>query len=396
MDKELACKIEVQGIWTSESYSAFQMLYVPLIGNEAAILYHTLLSIALRPKKIKNHRLICEISGLSMEAIEKHRVVLEQYLLLKTFYNADKNCYLYEIFMPKTGNDFLRHEVFGRLYMKKMGEKVYQFNKLCFANDYEDKSGYQDITIPFVNVLKGQWAEKEEESFRNMKPKQQELYQNDIPLSFNYDRFLAGITKTIFPESQRSEQNLRLIGELATIHGIDEQDMIAIVNKAVDVKSGKLRIELLKKLARAAKSKFEVLENQDPYRLPPVVFLQNKQHGVEVSRSDKFLIESLIRDYHMQPEVVNVLIEYVLDTKKQQFPKAYVEKVAATWVRLGIDTAEKARKQIQEEQANRKSFKASREKKLPSWYHDQSDISNDTEDFNEEEMLELQKRLRGE
>ena len=91
-------------------------------------------------------------------------------------------------------------------------------------------------------------------------------------LSFDFDRFLAGITKTIFPESQRSEQNLRLIGELATIHGIDEQDMIAIVNKAVDVKSGKLRIELLKKLARASKSKFEVLEDQDPYRLPPVVF----------------------------------------------------------------------------------------------------------------------------
>ena len=229
-----------------------------------------------------------------------------------------------------------------------------------------------------------------------MKPKQHELYQNDIPLSFNFDRFLAGITKTIFPESQRSEQNLRLIGELATIHGIDEQDMIAIVNKAVDVKSGKLRIELLKKLARASKSKFEVLENQDPYRLPPVVFLQNKQHGVEVSRSDKFLIETLIRDYRMQPEVVNVLIEYVLDTKNQQFPKAYVEKVAGTWVRLGIDTAEKARKQIQKEQANRKSFKANKEKKLPSWYHDQSDIPNDTEDFNEEEMLELQKRLRGE
>ena len=57
---------------------------------------------------------------------------------------------------------------------------------------------------------------------------------------------------------------------------------------------------------------------------------------MEVSRSDKFLIETLIRDYRMQPEVVNVLIEYVLDTKNQQFPKAYVEKVAGTWVRLDV------------------------------------------------------------
>ncbi|MFQ7536639.1 MAG: DnaD domain protein [Clostridium sp.] len=53
---------------------------------------------------------------------------------------------------------------------------------------------------------------------------------------------------------------------------------------------------------------------------------------MEVSRSDKYLIEALISDFKMKPEVVNVLIEYVLKMKNQQFPKAYVEKVASTWV----------------------------------------------------------------
>lgn len=85
----------------------------------------------------------------------------------------------------------------------------------------------------------------------------------------------------------------------------------------------------------------------------PIVFhrfaLQNLQHGVEVSRSDKYLIEALISDFKMKPEVVNVLIEYVLKMKNQQFPKAYVEKVASTWVRLEIDTSEKALAHIQRE-----------------------------------------------
>ena len=51
----------------------------------------------------------------------------------------------------------------------------------------------------------------------------------------------------------------------------------------------------------------------------------------------------------MKPEVVNVLIEYVLETTNQRFTRNYVEKVAGVWVRLGIDTKEKALAQIEEE-----------------------------------------------
>lgn len=42
-----------------------------------------------------------------------------------------------------------------------------------------------------------------------------------------------------------------------------------------------------------------------------------------------------------------------------------------------------------------KSEDYTKTKELPSWYHDQSNIKIDTEDFNETEMLELQKQLRG-
>ena len=42
-----------------------------------------------------------------------------------------------------------------------------------------------------------------------------------------------------------------------------------------------------------------------------------------------------------------------------------------------------------------KSEDYTKTKELPSWYHDQSNIKIDTEDFNETEMLELQNKLRG-
>lgn len=394
--KEDICKIEIQGEWTMERYASFQMLYVPLIGMDAAMLYHTLLSIASRQQKIKNHILIQKISGLSMEVMEKSRLVLEQYLLVKTFYDSARNAYLYQVFMPKEGNDFLRHEVFGRLYMKKMGKQVYEFNKLSFARTVEDKNKYQDITIPFVNILKGEWQDQQEEQFRILKPEQNNLHQNDIPLSFNYDRFLTGFSNTVFPAGARSEKNLRIIGELATIHGIDEMEMRRLVSKSMDIKNNELNVEMLKKKVRGAKTAYETKDEKNPYQVPPVRFLQSKQHGVEVSRADKYLIESLISDYHMKPEVVNVLIDYVLKTKNMQFPKAYVEKVASTWVRLEIDTCEKALKQIDEEHVAPVYARSVKQKELPKWYHDQSDVKTGVDSFDERELEQKLKKLRGE
>ena len=64
-EKEDKCRIEVQGEMTAERYASFTMLYVPLIGSDAAALYHTLVSIGTRNQKIRNHILIQTISRLS-------------------------------------------------------------------------------------------------------------------------------------------------------------------------------------------------------------------------------------------------------------------------------------------------------------------------------------------
>lgn len=280
--------------------------------------------------------------------------------------------------------------------MKEMGKEVYEFHKQCFSKPYEDKSTYQEITIPFVNVIKEDWQDTQEDAFRKLKPKQDSLYQNDIPLSFNYDRFLNGLSQIVFPSTARSEKNLRIIGELATIHGIDEITMRKLVSKSMDLKTNDLDVERLKRKVRNTKPTVSIKENKDPYQLPPVAFLQNLQHGVKVSRSDSYLIETLISEYKMKPEVVNVLIEYVLKTKNQQFPKAYVEKVASTWVRLGIDTSEKALAQIKEETNKPMKTKNANKKELPSWYQNPDEIKVDVDDFNEEELLKDLEVLRGE
>lgn len=59
-------------------------------------------------------------------------------------------------------------------------------------------------------------------------------------------------------------------------------------------------------------------------------------------KSDQALIERLCTQFQLSVEVVNTLIEYTLHQTHQQFSRNYVEKVAASWDRLGVDSRKKA------------------------------------------------------
>lgn len=392
-------KLTIEGIITlnGRQLAALNMLYQPLMQGDAYVLYQTLYALSTVPTKINNHLLLKNLTGLSMERMEKCRHILEQYLLLKTYYNGAKNRYIYELFAPLNGDQFLRHEVFGRVYMKQMGKQVYEFAKRSFALPHENKDEYQDISLPFENIIQKGWEEKEEASFLALKPDHSPLDSNTIPVHFNYEAFLSSCSQVLFPEAQRSAENLRLIGELATIHGIDEQTMRMFVGKSINLKTKQLNVDKLKKLVRHAHVDNPDAPSENPYLMAPVRFLQLKQGGIEVTSSDRFLIENLIREYRMQPEVVNVLIEYVLEKTGQKLSKAYVERVAGTWIRLRIDTWEKAKEQIALEQEPQKTKRqyGKKEKQLPDWY-EQSNNEDDNSVVDEAELQELMRSLGGE
>lgn len=396
MEKQDRCQIEVQGEMTQERLAAFSMLYYPLIGRDAFSLYHILLALGTRQQRVRNHLLLEKLSGQTTAQWEQNRHILEQYLLLKTYYCAEEHRYLYQLYMPKGGHEFLRHEVFGRLYMKQMGKQVYEFAKLCFTSSTHDHERYLDITAPFVNLLQNGWQEKEEAQFMKSKPQADRLHEGELPLAFNFDRFLHGFSTAVFPLSARNERNLRSIAELASIHGIDELTMRKLVSQSMNLKDNTLNLEMLRKKVHRIQKDVPAA-NQDPYALPPVLFLQQKQHGVAVSTTDKKLIEELIEHFCLRPEVVNVLIEYVLQRTQQKFHRSYVEKVAGEWVRLRIDSKAAAFQHIQaEDQQKQARTPASKKKELPPWFHDQELVQAADVEVDDEELQQLMKKLGGE
>lgn len=382
-------KLELHGTMTMELFTSLQMLYAPLLGQDAMTLYQSLLALAALPNTIRNHLLISKISGLRAERIEVLREILEQYLLIKTYYDGTKNAYVYALYVPKEPGEFLRHDVFGRLYMKKMGKQVYEFARKSFATNYEDKSKYQEISSSMRNLLID-WDEQKEANFADLKPKQA---IHKVPIDFNFDIFLSGLSTMLLPASQRTAENLAFIAEKASLYGISEKDMQQLVGKSMNLKTNTLDRNKLVHLMQKAKKEFTKTFD-DPYQMPPIRFLQEKQNGIAVSSADQHLIDQiLLEKYHLRPEVINVLIEYVLERCNQMLSKAYVEKVAATWVRLGVDSKEKAQEAIANEQKPNKTYQKTVDKKLPDWYQNQDLIEVPKEEVDTDALMEELRKL---
>lgn len=385
LNKEDHLKIESFVPLSNEQIHVLRMLYRPLIGEHAVALYETLSALAAVPVKIKNHVLICKLSDLSMEAIEANRILLEQYLLLKTFYDGAKNRYCYQLQEPLSASAFLRHDVFGRMYMKKMGKQVFEHMKRSFAKDHEDISTYQEITAHIRDMFQN-WSEQQEQQFMDLRPTLPQTSMN-----FRFDRFLNDLSPMLLPLSERTKENLDFIAEKADIYGIDEKEMQKLVGKSMDLKANRLdRHKLVRYLQQSQKEFTKQIE--DPYQLPPIRFLQDKQKGIAVSRADQNLIDHvLFEQYHFEPQLINVLIEYVLDRCNQTLRRNYVEKVASTWVRLGIDTKEKALRHIEEE-AKQPDIKQ-KQKELPKWFYEK-DVQEGQPDVDNEALTDKLRKLR--
>ena len=177
-----------------------------------------------------------------------------------------------------------------------------------------------------------------------------------------------------------------LIGQLATIYGLSVDRMRILVNRCADINAMAFDGEKLKLLAE--KSKPDITSAKDIYSLPPVSFLQAKQNGAEVSLADRKILEDLSLKMHFPPDVINIMIEYILKRSQNRLVKQFVDMVAGEWARDGVKTREDALKETKKK--NMKFAKKS-EKELPAYM---SETKQEETTVSEEELQEVQKLLK--
>mgnify|MGYP002587489063 FL=1 len=362
---------------SSEQRQSLNLLYGPLMGKNSICLYELLGSIQ-NLVELEDVYLLLNMNASQFD-IARNR--LEQYHLIETYvHEGDMLILLYAPLLP---DSFLCHETYSRLYLASVGSKCFDKIKAMLYKDKTVSSSYTKVESPLDVSILDSWNESKEIAFEKVKPTIKQKYD------FDFATLFKGMDR-IFPVRLRTSENLDRIAEMAKIYGIDAKDMRKYVQRSTNPSTHVFDLEKLKDMVMRNRKVIEV--SKDPYKMSPVKFLQNKQNGIPVVKSDQALIERLCKEFQFPIEVVNTLIEYTLRQTNQQFSRNYVEKVAASWVRLGVDSRKKALDIINQSPLENKRDKKAEKVVLDDKFYTQKEEKSDAQLH--KEMLELQKMLK--
>lgn len=362
---------------SSEQRQSLNLLYGPLMGKNSICLYEFLGSIQ-NLVELEDVYLLLNMNASQFD-IARNR--LEQYHLIETYvHEGDMLILLYAPLLP---DSFLCHETYSRLYLASVGAKCFDKVKAMLYKDKTVSSSYTKVESPLDVSVLDSWNESKEIAFEKVKPTIKQKYD------FDFATLFKGMNR-IFPVRLRTSENLDRIAEMAKIYGIDAKDMRKYVQRSTNPSTHVFDLEKLKDMVMRNRKVMEV--SKDPYKMSPVKFLQNKQNGIPVVKSDQALIERLCKEFQFPIEVVNTLIEYTLQQTNQQFSRNYVEKVAASWVRLGVDSRKKALDIINQSSLENKRDKKAEKVVLDDKFYTQKEEKSDAQLH--KEMLELQKMLK--
>lgn len=362
---------------SSEQRQSLNLLYGPLMGKNSICLYEFLGSIQ-NLVELEDVYLLLNMNASQFD-IARNR--LEQYHLIETYvHEGDMLILLYAPLLP---DSFLCHETYSRLYLASVGAKCFDKVKAMLYKDKTVSSSYTKVESPLDVSILDSWNESKEIAFEKVKPTIKQKYD------FDFATLFKGMDR-IFPVRLRTSENLDRIAEMAKIYGIDAKDMRKYVQRSTNPSTHVFDLEKLKDMVMRNRKVMEV--GKEPYKMSPVKFLQNKQNGIPVVKSDQALIERLCKEFQFPIEVVNTLIEYTLQQTNQQFSRNYVEKVAASWVRLGVDSRKKALDIINQSPLENKRDKKVEKVMLDDKFYTQKEEKSDAQLH--KEMLELQKMLK--
>lgn len=311
---------------------------------------------------------ILDFSGLTEGQFRMARKKLEQYLLLTTYTDDAESRYEFWMHAPKSAEEFLRHDIFGRLIINNVSSGRYERIRQLFVSQ-EEPHGLKNVSdILKARELETGWTEQKETMLQSYIPAASDL--KNYP--FDWNLFYQGMRRSI-PPRLRTRENQSRIAYLANMYGISEEDMRRYVIRGITSERASIDFDVIQDLLTAS-TKTQA-GTGDPLKDSPVQYLQEHlPNGEKVLESEKKLVMDLSQTYGFGFDVINLLIQYCMDQCDQSVNEKYVKKVAASWWRKGISTAAKAQAEIERS----KQYKSG-DAPMPDWYY-QSKEANEKPD----------------
>lgn len=343
-------------------------LYEPLIGYSALALYFTFIAEANYQKvnSLSNHEALLARMQMSPGDFLKARKSLEAVGLVRTFLenNGGAKIYHYELYAPKTPEEFFNDTLLYGLLISYIGEMDAKRMNLYYAlpatfKGEEISASFKDVFHPdlensvFLKALKSDPTKG-----RN---------RARMKLEFSFTAFFEHLkTVSQLGENSFSKGELNEILRLASLNGVGEEAAASIVANFYDQSLPKGKRVDFKEVSKAfqeetnysylssfkgnnagsslgsrqvsSKSalgqKVNIMET-----VSPKDYLSILQNGTEPATPDLNLINYLSKKFHLTNGVLNALIDYTLAKNKNVLSKPYMEKICASLVRENIQTA---------------------------------------------------------
>ena len=324
-------KCEVDFELSNERLKSLVFFYEPLVSKDALFVYEYLVSNGNTSSFEELNQLI-SILNISIDEFEGICDKLNEYRLLKTLQKDDK--YIFVLNKPLSRSEFVNDDLFVRSFIMKAGGKRYQelcSNIITQGNHHE----FKDISKTMELNIK-EWNQ-ECESYLNIK--KEDNYEFNT--FFNISVFLKDISTNLLPMRFRTKDNLYKLATIADLYNISYDTMRSFIPRVFNVETNNFDVNLLEYLCRKAKTSYQKVDNGN-YAVPCKLFLMSLQDGKEVTEYDMKIIYKLSNDYHLNPSVINALLEHSLKTCDNRLIEKYVFSVASDLHRNNIESASQA------------------------------------------------------
>ncbi len=363
----------LEGIITvyGSELKALALLYRELIGDQGVAFYLNLIfqdKVDFQPLNGLLHNL-----NLSLDQFEDNLHRLEEFGLVLTYNQSER--YIIVLNKPLAYHDFIEHDIFGRLLIKKVDHSYYEFLKRGQISSQSDKTGFKNVSKTIDYRLLDTWSSDLEIKYNELRPRHND--KSDFDSSFDIRGFMRSIKNASFPQSLRTYDNLNKIAMAADTYALNKNDLRKFVIRSTDYEPVAFHYDRFLSLCRNAN--IEHCQGTG-YQMPCVAFLQNLQDGKEPTYNDKLLIERLRLEYKLHGEVINYLLEYAYFRCDHQLIPSFIYTVASNLKRNDIATAEKAKTFLTAYGKNKKT--ANKPSSLPDYDEiDNSDIQISDEEY---------------
>jgi replication initiation and membrane attachment protein len=430
-------QIEAFGLLHDYDRNVLTLLYQPLIGAGAYSLYMTMWSAHEQQDslvtKMTHHHLLLMMRWDTKKLLEERRK-LEGIGLLKTFLKngEDTRHFTYELQPPLTPDRFFNDGVLNIYLFNRLGRNRYQDLKKYFSVEKPDLSEYKDMTASFNEVYDSLHPSEmtagyeEEDDVREIASRNDNKGLVFTSSEFDFDVMKQHISDMIVTEKMFTDSVKKTIERLAFVYKIEPYEMGRIVEQAAihhdELSDDLLRKEVSSWFALENRGKVPALQyrrqpaalqefhTKEPIteeekaaqryeQMTPYDILQRAAEGGKPSEADMKLVERIMDEQKLTPGVMNVLLDFIIETQDKKLSKNYVEKFASHWARARVKTVREAMdlaiKELQ--QPKKKTNPASRGKgsssarkdKVPEWISDQKEP-----DMSHEERSEKQDQLK--